>query len=205
VIANSINTSKPHIDFLTGKIGYRSKHLTNELLAKAVGVKKNQILSVIDATAGLGRDGFILACLGCEVTMLERSPVVAESLQDALTRALSDAELAQKLSLKLINSDAKDYFLSLTAAQFPDVIYLDPMHPVRTKSALVKKDMRLLREIVGEDLDADMLLLIALNCAKRRVVVKRPRLALPLAERKPDIVMLGKHSRFDIYLTQTKT
>jgi 16S rRNA (guanine1516-N2)-methyltransferase len=196
------NSSVPKlcIDFLTGKLGYRSKHLANELLAKAVGVKKNQTLSVIDATAGLGRDGFILACLGCEVTMLERSPMIAELLQEALTRALANDDFAQRLSLKLINIDANSYLQALAPDEFPDVIYLDPMHPVRTKSALVKKDIRLLREVVGEDLDADNLLLTALGRAKRRVVVKRPRLAEPLAKRKPDIVKAGKHSRFDIYL-----
>lgn len=189
-----------YVDFITGKTGYRHAHLSNELLGKAVGIKKNKKLSVVDATAGLGRDGFILACLGCEVIMLERSPEIAALLQDGLNRAMLNPELANKLSIHLINIDAQDYFAALKPEQFPDVIYLDPMHPTRTKSALVKKEMRLVREIVGEDIDADALLTTALKLARYRVVVKRPRLAPSLNNMKPDFTMEGKRQRFDVYL-----
>lgn len=194
------STKLIYIDFLSGKINYRRKQSGRELLARAVGIKGNYRPTIIDATAGLGRDGFMLACWGCKVLMLERSPVIAALLQDGLTRAFADPELAKQLSIQLINIDAQIYFAKLSSDQFPDVIYLDPMHPTRTKSALVKKEMRIVREIVGEDADADVLLLAALKHTKNRVVVKRPRLAPPLANLKPDFTIEGKQQRFDVYL-----
>src|SRR5690606_42059266 len=35
-----------------------------------------------------------------------------------------------------------------------DVVYLDPMFPHRDKSALVKKEMQVFRQVVGDDDDA---------------------------------------------------
>src|SRR6185312_14993152 len=170
------------IDFLTGKMGYRSRHsrIGNELLAKAIGIKGAYKPTVIDATAGLGRDAFIMAILGCQVTMLERSTTIATLLQTALEQALIET----KIVLSLINVDAKNYFLTLKPEHYPDVIYLDPMYPERKKSALVKKEMRVLRTIVRDDPDADELLKIALTHAKKRVVVKRAKTAPCLADLK---------------------
>ncbi|MFO1350284.1 MAG: class I SAM-dependent methyltransferase [Gammaproteobacteria bacterium] len=42
----------------------------------------------------------------------------------------------------------------LAEGDFPEVIYLDPMYPERSKAALVKKESRVLRELVGPDDDA---------------------------------------------------
>lgn len=197
----SIDAAGPmYVDFLAGKIAYRQAHRGKELLAKAVGIKGNYQPSVIDATAGLGSDSFILASLGCKITMLERSPIMAALLQDGLVRALKNPQLAEKLALILINIDAINYFAQLKPEQFPDVTYLDPMHPPRTKTALVKKEMRMIRAIVGEDIDSNVLLTNALQCAKKRVVVKRPRLAPSLTELKPSFVIMGKQQRFDVYL-----
>lgn len=79
------------------------------------------------------------------------------------------------------------------------VVYLDPMFPHNDKSALVKKEMRAFRPVVGDDLDADQLLDAALAIAENRVVVKRPRKAPFLADRKPSLQFQGKSSRYDIY------
>jgi len=187
-----------YIDFLTGKLGFRRSHtfIKNELLAKAIGVKGNQQLNVLDTTAGLGRDSFILACLGCNVIMLERSPIIAVLLEDGLTRLLA----TEKLNLSLIQTNAIEYLKQLDEKNYPEVIYLDPMYPHRTKSALVKKEMRVIRELVGDDEDAEQLVLLAIKRAKKRVVVKRPRLAPALSEQKPDIIYTGKQHRFDVYL-----
>lgn len=187
------------IDFLQGAIAYRVRQgkLRTELLAKAIGIKGDFKPSVIDATAGLGRDAFILACLGCHVVMLERSTEIAALLSTALQR-LATTDL--KLNLSLINIDAKEYLSNLSTDNQPDVVYLDPMYPERKKSALVKKEMRLLKEIVGEDEDAPTLLEIALRRARKRVVVKRPRLAVPLGGKEPDFAIKGKTQRFDVYL-----
>lgn len=194
------------IDFLTGKIAYRLKNssIKNELLARAIGIKNQHKPSVLDTTAGLGRDGFLLAYLGCEVTLIERSPEIAIALKDALTLALAHSTYAH-LKINLIHSDAKKYLAQLNTSEYPDVIYLDPMYPHRTKSALVKKEMRILRSLVGDDEDAPALLQLALQHAKQRVVVKRPRLAEPLGGIKADFCIEGTQQRFDVYLVSKTT
>lgn len=200
--ADAALTGALSVDFLSTQLQKRSHqgHARNELLARAVGIKSDHRPTVIDATAGLGRDAFILAVHGCKVTMLERSPIIAALLQDGLNRALATPELADKLDLNLIQTDAIEYLAQLTPAQYPEVVYLDPMHPPRNKSALVKKEMRMVRAVVGDNYDSDALLHAALHCAKQRVVVKRPRLAEPLAGMQPSFAHIGKQQRFDVYL-----
>jgi 16S rRNA (guanine1516-N2)-methyltransferase len=190
------------IDFTHGQLAYRLKRLhgTNELLAKAVGIKNDYKPYVIDATAGLGRDGFLLATLGCQVTLLERSPVVTQLLDEALKRAKAHSNFAGRLQINLIQTDSLVYLTKLTRDERPDVIYLDPMYPHRSKSALVKKEMRILRDIVGDDNDAGELLNVALQHALKRIVVKRPCSAPPLNNRKANFAIKGKTQRFDIYL-----
>lgn len=188
-----------HITFLSPKFRYRQLHGggLSQLIAKAVGIKGNHSLKVLDCTAGLGEDAWVLANLGCEVHMLERSPIVADALQTAL-QELQQTELGKKLQLKLTHCNALDYLQSLDAPIY-DVIYLDPMFPIRKKTALSKKTMRTLRDIVGEDNDANDLLLAALPKAKNRIVVKRHRHAPYLAGLIPDFNYVGKSSRFDVY------
>jgi 16S rRNA (guanine1516-N2)-methyltransferase len=184
------------VDFSSNAADYRRKHGggNGQLIARAVNSKQKP--RVIDATAGLGEDAFVLACLGCQVHMLERSPIIFALLADGLNRIkLREANLP----LTLTNTNAIDYLSQLTAQQFPDVIYLDPMFPERSKTALVKKEMRILRDIVGKDADTTELLNIALSRTRKRVVVKRPRLASTISDKKPDIIFSGKSSRFDVY------
>jgi 16S rRNA (guanine1516-N2)-methyltransferase len=176
-----------------------------QMIAKAVGVRGGVYPRVLDATAGLGGDGFVLASLGCQVTLLERVAAVRALLDDGLAQArryalAQDADLLQVLErLSLVETDAAAYLPKLTEANRPDVVYLDPMFPVRSKSALVKKEMRVFHSLVGQDTDADGLLAAALSCARYRVVVKRPRLAPPLAGAAPNHVLEGKSNRYDLY------
>ncbi|GGO66202.1 class I SAM-dependent methyltransferase [Bowmanella pacifica] len=191
------------VDFASDAMAWRRQHGggKNEAVAKAVGIKPGFRPQVLDATAGLGRDAFILASLGCQVTMLERVNAVAALLDDGLQRAANDPELSQWLPqrLKLLPASALDT-LSAWQAEVPDVVYLDPMFPHRKKAALVKKEMRLFQLLLGPDLDADALLAPALCLAKKRVVVKRPSGAPYLNNQKPSLEMQGKANRFDIYL-----
>ena len=193
------------VDFASDALTFRRLHGggKKEAIAKAIGLKGQHSLQVLDATAGLGRDAFVLASLGCKVDMIERSPIVAALLQDGLTRAATDTELAAWLPEKmhLFHGIAKD-LLADWQHQTPDVVYLDPMFPHRKKSAAVKKEMRLFQQLLGPDEDADLLLEPALALAKKRVVVKRPSGAPFLAGKKPQIEMLGKANRFDVYLIQ---
>ena len=186
------------VDFISAAMSWRREHGggLKEAVAKAVGVKGNYHPTVFDATAGLGRDAFILANLGCTVTMTERSPIVAALLEDGLQRGIADPAVQR---MRLLNVPALQAMQNWQDEQ-PDVVYLDPMFPHRKKSAAVKKDMRLFQLLLGPDLDADGLLAPARQLAKKRVVVKRPANAPYLAECKPSIEMKGKANRFDIYL-----
>lgn len=169
-------------------------------VARAVGLQGSYRPTVLDATAGLGQDAFALAAGGCRVTMIERHPVVAALLADGLARAQRDPELAVVAArLQLIVGDALE-FMRQPAIPRPEAVLLDPMYPHRSKRALPKKELRLFRRLVGDDSDADALLDAALVLATRRVVVKRPRHAPPLAGRQPGAVILGKTTRFDLYL-----
>jgi 16S rRNA (guanine1516-N2)-methyltransferase len=200
--------SKPlYIDFLSPQMQIRRKQasLRKEMLARALGLKNKSPRNIIDTTTGLGRDSFILACLGFEVTSLERSPIIAALLEDAIERASIDPEVGPIVGrIRLINENAIEWLNNYLAKNLLDasIIYLDPMFPERKKSALSKHDMRIFHEVIGSDLDADALLKAALTCATDRVVVKRPRLAPPIAEIPPTFSMEGSSNRFDIYLTR---
>lgn len=190
------------VDFLGGPIEYRRRQTTSrkESIARAVGLKGGTSLVVLDLTAGLGRDSFILASLGCTVRMVERSPMVAALLADGIERARQEPTLAGIMArLSLIPGESME-ILRTWQGEHPEVICIDPMYPHRGKSALVKKEMRLIRLLVGDDEDSDGLLAAALTVATRRVVVKRPRLAPALAGPAPNFAIGGKNSRFDVYL-----
>lgn len=198
--------SKEHpvmVDFVNGAVAHRRKFGggKGQDIAKAVGLNKGVTPSVLDATGGLGRDAFVLATLGCKVTVVERSPVIAALLKDGLRRALLDAEvapIAEKITL--IHANSIEWMQH--ASESFDVVYLDPMFPHREKSALVKKEMRLFQDLIGEDVDSSGLLAPALNIAEHRVVVKRPRLAPLLSEQKPTYQLEGKSCRHDIYVNR---
>lgn len=191
------------IDFISGKNGYRhAKNCTiKQPLAKAVGVKPGFRPTIFDATAGLGGDSFVLACLGCNVFLCERSPILFVLLQDALNRALARHKTSDIVKNKL-HLSGKNSILALdNLTTQPDSIYLDPMYPHRSKSALNKKDMRIIRELVGDDDDSGVLLEKSLTVANNRVAVKRPKGAPYINQQKPSFEIKTKNSRFDIYLT----
>lgn len=191
------------VDFAASSMSWRRQHGggKNEAIAKAVGIKGSYRPAVLDATAGLGRDAFILASLGCYLTLLERSNVVSALLEDGLRRAAQDQDLGSWLpqNMQLLSEGAVSV-MTQWQGQKPDVVYLDPMFPHRKKSALVKKEMRLFQQLLGPDEDADSLLQPALQLAQKRVVVKRPAGAPWLDEKKPHIEMTGRANRFDVYL-----
>lgn len=194
-----------HADFVDGRVGYRRRQggHRKEPLARAIGLGRlPDPIRVLDATAGLGRDAFRLACLGCCVTAVERSPIVFALLQDGLRRALEHGPTEQAIGgrLSISSVDAATWLADCEEEQRPDVIYLDPMHPERTKSATVRKEMRLIRQVVGGDSDATQLLTTARAFARHRVVVKRPARVEPLA---PDVAAswTGKTTRYDAYLS----
>ena len=188
------------VDYHDQQLQYRQKYGggRQQAIAKAVGLKRGYNPKLLDATAGLGKDAFILASLNCEVTLCERNPVIHALLADGLRRLAQAGSQAPTLTLHFQNSFD---FIKKHPAEF-DVIYLDPMYPHRTKSALVKKEMRILRDLVGDDTDFDSVLEAALQNAKQRVVVKRPKSAESIGAIPPTHSIESKKTRYDVYFTR---
>lgn len=190
------------VDFVEGAMAHRRQFGggAGQMVAKAVGVRAGIRPLVLDATAGLGRDAFVLAALGCQVTLIERQPIIAALLEDGLQRArAAGGEVAEVTArMRLLHTDAIDA-MQAWQGEVPQVIHLDPMFPHRDKSALVKKEMRLFRPLAGDDLDAPALLAAALQLASHRVAVKRPRKAPAIAGAAPSAQLTGQSSRYDIY------
>ena len=189
------------VDFVAGAVAHRRLYGggSGQMIAKAVGIQPGVRPTVLDATAGLGRDAFVLAQLGCTLTLIERQPLIAALLEDGLARARDDGEVGPIVaSMQLVCGNAIE-LMGDWSGERPQVIYLDPMFPHRDKSAQVKKEMRLFRPLAGDDDDAPQLLAAALALATHRVVVKRPRKAPSIAGVAPGYALEGKSSRFDIY------
>ena len=191
-----------NVDFVTGAVAHRRKFGggKGQSIAKAVGLNKGATPVVLDATAGLGRDGFVLASLGCKVILHERHPVVAALLYDGLQRAYNDSEIGLWMQQNMSLIFGSSHTLLAQCDSMPDVVYLDPMFPHREKSALVKKEMRVFQELVGGDTDADDLLEFAYPLASKRVVVKRPDYAPFLNDKTPSMQIKTKKNRFDVYV-----
>jgi 16S rRNA (guanine1516-N2)-methyltransferase len=186
------------IDFLSQKLQYRSHHgALGELLAKACGAKHQPKL--LDLTAGLGRDAFVLASLGCEVLMIERHPIMHALLEDGVKRL---KQVLPDFKLDLIHYDSSEYLKTFSGQLDFDVIYIDPMHPERQKSALVKKEMRILRDLVGKDEDKVALINSALSAGVKKIVLKWPLKSESLSDVKPTGVLKGKAVRFEIYTSK---
>lgn len=177
--------------------------------------------TVLDCTAGLLGDAFLLAERGMRIVACERNPTVAARQRDLLAGWLVDPQKSDAASrITLVERDAREALREVIDRAVvegdvvrPDVVYVDPMHPERRKSALVKKDMRELRDVVGGDEDAGELLALGMLAAGRRVVVKWPRVGPGLEARlpgwwgdrfgsrpvKPSGSVLGRATRWDVF------
>ena len=175
----------------------RPDRLGRELLVKAVRVRGVEGIRVFDATAGLGEDSLLLAAAGFSVTMCEGDPVIAALLADGLRRAADDPELSGIVGrMSLVEGDSIEILPSLT--ETPDVVYLDPMFPARTKSAAVKKKFQLLHRLESPCADEASLMDAALAARPRKIVVKRPIKAPVLAGVRPSHSISGKAVRYDV-------
>ena len=197
------------IDFSSPQLQRRAAQAgKSELLLKAVGARAQ--LRVLDCTAGLGVDSYLMASYGCSVTLLEQSTVLALMLQ----QAIDDARKTPKLDsiserMQLLHIDASQYLEELNLApsvnrsnqpRVFDVIYIDPMFPARTKSAEVKGSMQILQKFVGKTGGVEVLLEKAIATGTKRVVIKRPLRGGDLIGYTPSFQQKAKASRFDVYL-----
>ena len=193
------------IDFLNGPLAHRQQFGggRGQAIAKAMGLKSGITPVILDTTAGLAGDAFVLASLGCPITLIERSPIIFALIEDAVERA-SLSEKFQRIieqGFNTISADASDFITQQLATDSPkpDVIYIDPMYPDRKKSALVKKDMQILQRLHGNNDTSSQLFKNALLYAKKRVVVKRPLHAETISQKVPNTCIKSKKTRYDIY------
>ena len=189
------------IDFVTGAVGHRLRFGggRGQDLAKAMGLRAGKTPMIVDATAGLGRDSFLLASLGAQVILIERSEKMHALLVEGMNRAENEGGEFREIigRMSLMKGDAKDLIPELSG----EAILIDPMHPPRQKSALVKRELRQVREIVGTDDDAADLVRIALAHAQNRVVLKWPAKADPIDGLKACThQILGKTTRYDVFM-----
>ncbi len=196
LIGTHLNLGPLHLDFNQGALSQRLEKasIRNEALARAVGLHKKRDAHICDATAGIGREGCLLAALGAQITLVERSPIMVALLKDALERC----EAPWREGVHLVAADSVD-FLNTTLAEF-DVIYLDPMFEVHSHKAQVKKEMQYLQALMGPQEDGDALFRVALSRNPWRIVVKRPLKAPSLLAQKPDFCLKLKTYRFDVYV-----
>lgn len=185
----------------------RADRIGRELLVRAARVRRTGSgegghPTCVDATAGLGTDGFLLAAAGFHVLLCEADPVIGVLLADAVARAADDPDLAAIAArVHVLESDSVAVLAALPEPfRAPDVVYLDPMFPERRKSAAVKKKFQLLHRLERPcgDVEAERLLAAAIAAGPRKVVVKRPAKGPHLAGAKPSHAISGKAVRFDV-------
>jgi len=197
LIDHRVRRRSLRVDFTPLGVRRGARLTRRDPLARAVG---RSVRTLVDATAGLGGDAMRLACLGLSVLALERTAVIYALLRDAHERGKAMPTLADCAErLQLARADAIN--LLPTLATRPDAVYIDPMFPPkRRRSAATRKELALLRELAGDDLDAAQLLAVARCVARERVIVKRPDDQPPLAP-EPTVSYGGKLVRYDVYRT----
>jgi len=87
------------IDFTEGKNAHRRKFGggRGQALAKAVSLKHGKTPSIIDCTAGYGRDAFVLATLGCKITLKLNAIPSLPPYYKMLLNVLNPIQRLQKL------------------------------------------------------------------------------------------------------------
>ena len=194
-------TGALRVDFVSGAVAHRLRFGggRGQALAKAMGLRAGKTPMIVDATAGLGRDAFLLASLGAQVVLIERSEEMHSLLVQGMKRAVQEGGEFREIigRMTLMKGDAKDLLPELSG----EAILIDPMHPPRNNSALVKRELRQVREIVGTDDDACDLVRVALETARNRVVLKWPAKADPInGIRACSHKILGKSTRYDVFM-----
>ena len=171
-----------------------------ETIIKAFGIKKTYKPNILDTTAGLGRDSFILASQECSITMIERNPIVYILLNNALKNSIKDFSLKDIIKrMNLIYSDSITFLLHNKIENI-DIIYIDTMFPKTNKDRLVKKNMQIFQNIIKNDTDDKELLNISLKQNVKKVIVKRLLKMNYINNLKPNIEIKGTKIRFDVYI-----
>lgn len=157
----------------------------------------------IDATAGLGEDGLLLAATGYDVLLIEHNEQIVSLLKDGIKRGAEHPLLHDALSrMQVIHADACDILAQLPEdfmrGRAVDVVYLDPMFPERQKNAAVKKKFQLLHLIEAPNADDEALLHAALHAHPQKIIIKRPPKGPHFAQKKPSYSITHKAVRYDV-------
>jgi 16S rRNA (guanine1516-N2)-methyltransferase len=165
-------------------------------LVKALGLKKNQSSLIWDISCGMGRDALLFLYFNAHVVAFERNRFMWALLKDAWLRACKHPRLGPHFHnrFKLVGGDPRDY----SSEKRPDMIYFDPMYLDKTRKSLPGKEMRIIREVVGDDQDSEEVLEWAKKVARFRLVLKRARLSTNLGAA-ADHMYVGRSTRFDTY------
>lgn len=175
----------------------KGNRLYSELLIKAVGKKnRSEDTVILDATAGLGEDSFLLAAAGYKVKMFEKDRIIAKLLEDGLKRAYDISGMAEIIDrMELIREDS---ICAMENNSFePDIVYLDPMFPQREKSGLIKKKFQILQQLESPCDEEEKLLNAALKTGAKKIIIKRPLKGAYLAGVKPGYSLKGRAIRYD--------
>lgn len=170
------------------------------VFSQALGRKTKHVL---DATGGWLGDSLLMCSQNYAVDVLERHWLLQGYAAQAC-QYLSQSEWAKtnNVSIPQVHRmDAIDYLQKNEVNA--DCVYIDPMFPSKVKkSAAVRKSMKVLHDMIGQDMDAEQLFEAAYNSTIKRIVVKRPSYAdhLGLQIMKPTETLLGKLVRYDVYL-----
>lgn len=196
VVVDTLNPRQRglQVDFSSAEMRRRIAAGRQQPLAKACGLHKHPGARIVDATAGLGRDGWCLASLGAQMRWYERHPVIFAMLRDALSYASPDTASR----VELLHDDG----LQLNAGD-ADAIFLDPMFPDTGRRAAPALEMQIMQLLVGPDLDAERLWQRAMDSGARRVVLKRPPRGAKVRVAKPDLSFGGGRVVYDVYLRPT--
>ena len=183
--------------------------LYKELLVRAVKIKGKEQLNVLDCTAGLGEDSFLLAAAGWDVVLCEYNDYIFPLLSDTIGRSLQSEEMKEIAGrMHCIHMDGKDCCTRIQNKEVlegigefqPDVIFLDPMFPEKTKNSLTNKKLQLFQKLEAPCATEKELFSAALSANALKVVVKRPIKGEYLAGKIPGYSIGGKTIRYDCYV-----
>jgi 16S rRNA (guanine1516-N2)-methyltransferase len=177
------------IDFLDEAINNKIKSRLSgkkDIFSKLFPIKNSTLL---DCTAGYGRDSYVLRSMGFNITMIENSPIMSLLLNDALKKLkLSNFKMYHGNSYDYLNHSEKYY----------DYIYIDFMFDKLKKNSLSSKNDETLKLISFQENNKNNLIRLAIKKANSRVVVKEPKYSLSNIL-KPEYTIKTKLLNFNIY------
>jgi hypothetical protein len=157
------------------------------------------IRQIFDLTAGLGGDAYRLAEAGHRVVAFERHSAVYAVLITGWTTDCETGRVSAEVAERLEFAHAESADMMARIDRPNSGVYLDPMYPrPRRSKALPRRELQVLRQLLGEEEDAAEIV----EAARRRsarVVVKRPHRAQPLVPG-ASFEIASKLVRFDVYV-----